>query len=103
MYVLLTYRHVQKTRTITYKFTLFKRLPYATERVYQLEVTQTARRMLDTHKLSHEHIGDFRRLGHASWASWEYHDVLAHFCTATNLTFNPVPMHPEDFQLMADQ
>jgi hypothetical protein len=102
MYVELVYRRSHKTNMTTYMFTLFKRYSYGKERVYQLEVRQTPVRIKDVHKISHEHMGCARTLGHANWASWGYDEVLAHFCARTNITFRPVPTHPEHFQLTGD-
>jgi hypothetical protein len=99
MYLELIYRHSHKTKITTYMFTLFKRYSYGKERVYQLEVTQTPRRIKDAHEISHEHMGSARSIGDAAWASWGYDEVLAHFCTQTNITFQPAPAHPEHFQL----
>lgn len=102
MYVELIYRRSYKTKLTVYLFTLFKRYSYGKERVYQLEVTHPPKRIKDMHKLSHEHMGSCRSMGDAKWAEWEYHDVLAHFCAQANITFRPVPAHPEDFQLTGD-
>lgn len=103
MYVDLSYQRTQKTRMTKYIFTVFKRQRFGSERVYQLEVTQTPKRIKDTHRLSHEHMGLLRTLGDASWSEWGYHDVLAHFCESANITFAPQPAHPEDFHLTADR
>lgn len=99
MYVELIYKHSHKTRMTSYCFTLFKRFGYGKERVYQLAVTQSQRRLNDAHKLSHQHMGDCRTAGDAAWENWGYDEVLAHFCKQCNLTFEPVPRHPEHFQL----
>lgn len=99
MYVELSYRSTPRTKITKYVFTLFKRILRGKERVYQLEVTQTPKRVKDLHKLSHEHMGDLRTDGGATWDNWGYDEVLAHFCAATNITFVPKPAHPDDFQL----
>lgn len=103
MYVELLYHHGHRTNITTYKFTLFKRHAFGNDRVYQLEIMQSKMPIKDVHKRSHEHMGATRSIGCAKWASWGYDDVLAHFCAATNLTFNPTPVHPEHFQLTADR
>lgn len=103
MYVELAYRHGHRTNITTYLFTLFKRYPYGKERVYQLEVTQTPKRIKDMHKISHEHMGSVRTPGRAEWAAWGYDEVLRHFCAMTNLSFTPPPAHPEDFQLKGNK
>jgi hypothetical protein len=103
MYVEFIHRASHKTKITIYLFTLFKRQAYGKERVYQLEVTQTPKRVKDLHKLSHEHMGSLRTLGGVDWADWDYDDVLAHFCAATNITFRPKPSHPDEFKLTADR
>lgn len=103
MYVELAYRNTHRTKITTYLFTLFKRYPYGKERVYQLEISQTPKRIKDLHKLSHEHMGSLRTLGDVNWGGWGYDEVLAHFCARTNITFKPRPSHPEEFQLTADR
>lgn len=103
MYVELIYRVTQKTKITTYLFTLFNRKAHGKERVYQLEVTQTPKPLKDLHRLSHEHMGSLRTLGGVDWNGWEYDDILAHFCTVTNITFKPKPSHPEEFKLTADK
>lgn len=102
MYVELVYRRSHKTNITIYMFTLFKRYSYGKERIYQLEVTQTPKRIKDMHKISHEHMGSARSVGHADWASWGYDEVLAYFCARTNITFRPMPAHPEHFHLTGD-
>ncbi|MDB5911201.1 MAG: hypothetical protein JWP34_5318 [Massilia sp.] len=103
MYVELVYRPSYKTKITRYLFTLFQRFPYGNERIYQLEVTQTPKLVRDMHKLSHEHMGSLRTTGDASWATWGYDEVLAHFCAQTNITFAPSPVHPETFELRANK
>ncbi|WP_426173436.1 hypothetical protein [Massilia sp. TWR1-2-2] len=102
MYIELMYRRSQKTNTTTFLFTLFKRYSYGKDRVYQLEVTQTPRRIKDQHKISHEHMGSTRTVGDAVWASWGYDEVLAYFSARTNIIFRPLPPHPEHFQLTGE-
>lgn len=103
MYVELLYRKSFKTKITTYKFTIFSRRTYGKERVYQLDVVQYPRPVKDAHSLPHEHIGSTRLPGDAKWSKWGYDEVLAHFCVRTNVTFQPVPAHPEDFQLTGDK
>jgi hypothetical protein len=77
-----------------YVFSVFPLDRSSTERVYQLEVTQALRKPKDTHGHSHEHIGDQRFIGPASWRNWSYDEVLAYFCAQTNITFLPFPPCP---------
>jgi len=99
----LMFRRSHKTGITMYKFTVFKRQPYGLERVYQLDVVQSKVRIKDTHSLPHEHIGTSREQGDASWATWGYDEVLAHFCARTNISFKPPPNHPEFFQLKGNK
>lgn len=99
LYVQLDYRNSRKTQSIKYIFTVFKRQPYGSERVYQLEILQVPKQLKDLHKRSHEHFGDARSKGDASWNDWEYDDVISYFVSRTNIEFCPRPPHPEHFQL----
>lgn len=99
LYVQLNFHRGLKTKSVTYQFSVFKRQPYGLERVYQLEVVQWSRPIKDAHKQSHEHFGDKRTPGDASWDNWQYDDVIKHFCSRTNIQFQPALMHPEHFQL----
>lgn len=99
LYVQLDYRNSQKTRSTKYVFTVFKRQPYGNDRVYQLEVYQVPKQLKDLHKRSHEHFGDMRSEGDASWNDWGYDDVISYFISKTGIEFNPKPPHPEHFQL----
>lgn len=96
MEVELSYRSDGKTAT-KYLFSVYLRRTYGKSRVYQLEVTHTSRDSKDLHGLSHEHIGDRRLNGPAAWQDWGYHEVLAHFCSRTNITFEPPPPDPAGF------
>lgn len=90
----LRYMHNAQTATTRYRFSVLIRERYTQQRMYQLEVTQAPRNPKDAHRLSHEHIGDLRLIGHARWRGWSYYEVLAYFCARTNITFDPVPSHP---------
>ncbi|HEU4374331.1 MAG TPA: hypothetical protein VFS02_12620 [Telluria sp.] len=78
-----------------YIFSVFLRKRYGQERVYQLDVIQESRRSKDTHRRSHEHIGDLRLTGPARWDNWSYHEVLNYFCAQTNIIFDPVLPSPK--------
>lgn len=99
MYAQLIYTNSPKTRVKKYKFTLFRRQPFALERVYELQVNIFNKPMHDAHQKSHEHIGRLRVTGGANWTAWRYDDVVAYFCSQTNITFNPHLPDPEHFQL----
>jgi hypothetical protein len=91
---------VYRSDTITatqFLFSIYIRRPYGRGRVYQLEVTHTLREIKDRHAQSHEHMGDRRFDGQAAWENWGYHEVLAYFCSRTNLTFDPSPPDPTNF------
>ncbi len=96
MEVELSYRRGASTTT-KYLFSVYIRRSYGKGRVYQLEVTQTRRGIKDRHAQSHEHIGDRRFDGQAVWQNWGYHEVLAYFCSRTNITFDPPPPDPANF------
>jgi len=96
------FRRSQTTKSVKYKFSVYRRLPYGLERVYQLQVNKFERPVKNRHESSHEHIGNLRVLGDASWCDWGYDDVIAYFCRQTNITFDPAPAHPEDFALRGD-
>lgn len=99
MQVKLCFRRSLKTGIVRYVFSVFKRTPYSLERVYQLDVRQCKKKIKNLHDRSHEHIGDLKLQGADDWAQWEFKDVLAYFCSATNLTFSVGPVHPEHFEL----
>lgn len=99
LHVNLDYRNSQKTKTIKYVFSVFKRQPYGRDRVYQLEIVQSPSQSKDLHKRAHEHYGKARINVDASWCEWRYDEVLAYFCRQTNIAFEPKPPHPEHFQL----
>lgn len=99
MLIKLAYKVGRKTNIRRYLFTIFRREVYGLVRIYQLEVTQSVQPIKDLHKRSHEHMGDSRTIGDASWDKWSYDDVLARFCQMTNLSFVPPPSHPEQFEL----
>lgn len=99
LYVQLHYQNSYKTKIVKYRFTVFVRQPYGLERVYQLQVNHFPVPIRDMHQRSHEHLGKLRVTGDASWADWRYDDVIAHFSKQTNIAFDPVPPHPEQYQL----
>jgi hypothetical protein len=99
MEVSLNFRRSAKTGILYYKFTVFKRHPYGLERVYQLDIVQSRRPIKDVHKRSHEHMGDCRIDGNASWDNWSFDDVLLYFCQQTNIDFSPPPPDPEEYRL----
>lgn len=99
LYVQLLYRRSYKTKSIKHKFSVFRRQAYGLERVYQLQVNHFPRPVKNAHEMSHEHIGDLKVMGDASWGKWSYDEVIAHFCKQTNITFEPSLLHPEDFEL----
>lgn len=99
LYADLTFRRSPKTNTVRYVFTVFRRGITGSERVYQLDITQWPKPVRDLHQMPHEHIGAGRYLGDDSWSTWTYHDVIARFCSQTNITFSPLIPDPEDFKL----
>lgn len=99
LYVDMKYRRTEKTDSTHYMFTMFKRQPYGPERVYQLDVRQYPIVPRDAHSLPHEHIGNSRVTGDASWSKWTYDEVMAYFCRQANIEFRPTLPHPEEFRL----
>jgi len=97
--VVFHYRNSQKTKKISYKFSVFKRQPYGNDRVYQLSIEQWPIAIKDPHKRSHEHLGDQRTIGLQAWAEWNFDRVMAYFCKKTNITFKPPVAHPDHFAL----
>lgn len=95
----LSFRRSPKTNTIRYVFSVFKRLPRGLDRVYQLDVSQWNRPVADKHNQSHEHVGNARNPGEASWQKWTFEEVMVYFCQQTNITFRPNLHHPEVLQL----
>lgn len=78
-------------------FTVLVKTAYRIERVYQLEVNQTRKRLKDRHKRSHEHYGDARNLGDDSWKTWDFQEVFRYFCCQTKIEFWPPPHPPVGF------
>ncbi|MCE3607639.1 hypothetical protein LXA47_29130 [Massilia sp. P8910] len=95
----LLYTRTHKTKKIEYRFTVFRRQIWGNDPVYQLHIRQSADSMKHLHSHPHEHIGNRREAGDASWMDWGYDEVLAFFCKRTNITFRPPPCHPEHFAL----
>lgn len=100
LYVQLIFQRSYKTQIVRYRFTVFKRQRYGSDRVYQLQVNHFPRPVHDAHQRSHEHIGNRRVTGDAAWANWSYDDVIAYFCRQTNISFDPELLHPEHFRLV---
>lgn len=70
------------------------------ERVYQLEVKQWAAMPPTEHHAPHEHIGDARTIGDATWLRWTYGDMLTRFCQTATVEFRPLePRDPSQFAL----
>lgn len=94
--VFLAYSLHPVTHFKTYKFGVFKQRPYAPERVYMLEVTQSRKPLKDSHKKPHEHFGDARVIGDEAWSLWSYYEALSYFCERTKITFEPTVQTPEE-------
>ncbi|MGS1115991.1 hypothetical protein [Castellaniella sp. UC4442_H9] len=96
----LIFKRSSKTGIVQYKFSVFRRgSPARLERVFQLDVIHWPKGAPSEHHKSHEHFGDNRTLGDASWEEWTYDDVMGRFRTMTNITFKPPVPHPEELQL----
>jgi hypothetical protein len=90
-------RLAPKGKTKHFVFTVFRRKPYWTDRIYQLEANQARKSLKDRHEVSHEHVGDARILGPDSWNTWKFEQILLYFCGQTNIDFEPRPSAPEQF------
>lgn len=95
----LLHRRTQKTRSIKYKFTVFKQEAWGLERVYQLDIEQFHKQPKNTHDLPHEHLGDNRIRGEATWSSWTFSEALQYFTKRTKIVFQPPVKHPEVYEL----
>jgi len=95
----LIYTRTHKTRETKYRFTVFRREAWGNDPAYQLHITQSANAKKHQHAQPHEHVGTERVIGDASWCEWGYDEVLDLFCQRTNISFRPLPPHPEFFAL----
>ncbi|MFY2945837.1 hypothetical protein ACOTF6_09430 [Achromobacter xylosoxidans] len=99
LFVDLYFYRSPKTNICVYKFSVFKMTPSGSARVYQLDVRRSPKPIKDAHGMAHEHFGNGRTDGDASWNSWSYNEVMHYFCRQANITFDPALSHPEHFEL----
>lgn len=97
--VQLQFSRSQKTKIVSFKFTVFKLNLGAHQRVYQLQIGAVARAPTNWHQMVHEHVGDLRIEGKQEWLSWSFQQALDYFCERANISFTPPLVDPEDFQL----
>lgn len=95
----LLHRRTHKTKSIKYKFTVFKQEAWGLERVYQLDIEQFHKQLKNPHDLPHEHLGGKRVRGDATWSSWTFSEVLRYFTERTKITFQLPVKHPEVYEL----
>ena len=95
----LIFQRGPKTKMVWYKFSIFNRLVWGLERVYQMDVQQYEKPLKNAHDLPHEHMGDERKVGQTAWLTWSFEDVLRHFSERTRIDFKPPVMHPDAFEL----
>ncbi len=88
-----------RTGQAYFRFDLFRTTISGPEPVYGIHIKQAPRALKAVHNLPHEHVGDARVAGDATWLQWGYAQVLARFCEQTGIEFRPPPPDPEDFQL----
>lgn len=93
--VRLSYYHHPKTKQIRFIFTLLKQNSWGTDRVYQLDILQSAKKLKDAHKASHEHIGDIKQNGNKEWNEWGFDEAINHFTKMTKVNFKPKIGSPE--------
>lgn len=99
LHIGLQFSRSSKTGLVTFKFTVFKINLGAPQRVYQLEVSATARAPKNWHDLAHEHMGDARIDGSKAWLTWGFSEALDYFCDRANIIFKPPVSDPEAFEL----
>lgn len=88
-----------KTGQAYFRFDLFRSTVSGAEPIYGVHIKQAPRALRTQHNMPHEHIGDRRVVGDASWLQWGYAQVLARFCEQTRIEFQPPPSDPEEFRL----
>jgi hypothetical protein len=95
LFVDLSIRRGSRTGDVRYVFSILRMNPYGLDRVYQLSVNLESKPIKDAHSHSHEHFGSLRRAGSAAWKKWGYDEILAYFCSQTNVGFVPAPTDPK--------
>lgn len=95
----LAFRRSQKTQKVHYKFSVFRQTLWGLERVYQLDIQQFKKPLRNAHDVPHEHVGDRRVCGDATWGQWTFHEALQYFTERTKINFSPEVPHPEAFEL----
>lgn len=95
----LIYTKTHRAKETKYRFTVFRREAWGNDPAYQLHIAQSAQAKKHLHSQPHEHVGTERVIGDAAWSEWGYDEVLNLFCRRTNITFQPLPPHPEHFAL----
>ena len=98
LYVNLNYLRRARSRFISYTFSVLRGNKFDVDRVYQLTVVCSAKPLKDKHRQCHEHLGNSRYIGDPEWQKWRYDEVLMHFCERANITFVPMPDHPDTFK-----
>lgn len=87
--------HGSKAGACHYVFSVYWRNLGKVNRVYQLDVEQSAQRFGEVRGVPHEHFGDCKIVGEAAWRSWSFQQLLGHFCLRTNIGFSPWPDDPK--------
>lgn len=88
------YSHPRIKKT-GFTFSVFKQNLYGLDRVYQLELKKFPQPLKNAHAKPHEHWGNVRLNAPDEWNSWSFTDALEHFCTVTNIVFQPDIELPE--------
>lgn len=89
----------QRTGLRTFKFSVFRMSLGSQARVYQLHVRQAPRPLSNHHDRPHEHVGNLRKTGDATWRRWGYAQAIGYFCATTGIRFDPPIADPEIFEL----
>lgn len=99
LFVRIEYTLSSTTKLRTIQCSIFRSRLGGSERIYQLTVTSSPKRIKDLHGLSHEHFGTKRSDPQPGWGDWTFEQVMAYFCERTNIIFVPPINNPEELRL----
>lgn len=99
LFVRIEYTLSGTTKLRTIQCSVFRSQLGGSQRLYQLTVTSSPKKIKDAHSLSHEHYGSHRSDPQPEWGYWTFEQVLSYFCERTNITFLPPLNNPEELRL----
>lgn len=99
LFIRLEYTLSATTKLRTIQCSVFRSQLGGAQRIYQLTITHSPKKIKDLHSLSHEHYGSERSEPRPEWGSWTFERVMAYFCERTNITFVPPVNNPEELRL----